>query len=391
MRTDIFLLAICQALFMTTSSAIIASTPLIGLALVSEGNTTLVTLPLALQFIGMMTTAMPASLYMRRVGRKLGFLTGGFIGVCGTAIGVAAIIAGSFPLFCLASLIIGSFKGFCHYFRFAAADVASEQYRSRAISLVLAGGVVAAFTGPNLAIFTKDLISAAEFAGIYASMSIVCLAAGLIPLLVNLPPPVQEETTQPMRPLGIIMRQPKFIIAVIAVAFGYVVMSFLMSATPLAMSSHGFVFGDSAFVIQAHILGMYVPAFFTGHLVQRFGIANILLAGTMILVVSIGLNLTGVTFAHFLVSLILLGLGWNFLFVGGTILLTSCYEPHEKTKAQGMNEVCVWTCVALAAFSSGVVHSALGWEAVNLTMAPFAAAVFISVLWLRFRPRALEA
>lgn len=371
---------------MTSTSAIISSAPIVGGILLTDDKS-LATLPLALQFVAMALTTIPASLYMGRFGRKVGFITGAAIGACGGALGAYAITQGDFALFCVASLLTGSFNGFCHYFRFAAADVSTAAYRSKAISFVLAGSIVAALLGPTLARNTADLMSV-QFAGVYLALIVVYLLVGCIVSFIDIPAPTAEQRKAGGgRPLSVIARQPKFIIAVCAATFGYLVMSFLMTVTPIAMGVCGFTFSDSSYVIQAHILGMYAPAFVTGHLINRFGVNNILIAGSILCGASIVIHLSGIGFMNFLSGLVLVGIGWNFLFTGGTTLLTQTYTPEEKAKVQGLNDFFIWGTISIGAVTSGAVQHSVGWDAVNLVMAPLVVIVFATTLWLRYSGR----
>lgn len=371
---------------MTSTSAIISTAPIVGGILLVDDKS-LATLPLALQFVAMALTTIPASLYMGRFGRKVGFITGAMIGVCGGALGAYAITQGDFALFCVASLMTGSFNGFCHYFRFAAADVSTAEYRSKAISFVLAGSIVAAVLGPTLARNTAELMPV-QFAGVYLSLIVVYLLVGCVVSFIDIPRPTAEQRKAGGgRPLAVIARQPKFIIAVCAATFGYLVMSFLMTVTPIAMGVCGFTFSDSSYVIQAHILGMYAPAFVTGHLINRFGVNNILIAGSILCGASIVIHLSGITFMNFLLGLVLVGVGWNFLFTGGTTLLTQTYTPEEKAKVQGLNDFFIWGTISIGAVTSGAVQHSVGWDAVNLVMAPLVVIVFATTLWLRFSSR----
>lgn len=388
-RRNVFLLASCQALFMTSTSAIISTAPIVGGILLVDDKS-LATLPLALQFVAMALTTIPASLYMGRFGRKVGFITGASIGACGGALGAYAIMQGDFVLFCIASLLTGSFNGFCHYFRFAAADVSTDAFRSKAISYVLAGSIVAALLGPTLARNTADLMSA-QFAGVYLALIVVYLLVACIVSFIDIPRPTAEQRKAGGRPLSKITRQPKFIIAVCAATFGYLVMSFLMTVTPIAMGVCGFTFSDSSYVIQAHILGMYAPAFVTGHLINRFGVNNILIAGSVLCGASIVIHLSGIGFMNFLFGLVLVGVGWNFLFTGGTTLLTQTYTPAEKAKVQGLNDFFIWGTISIGAVTSGAVQHSVGWSAVNLVMAPLVLIVFATTLWLRFSGRKAAA
>ncbi|MAM67427.1 MAG: MFS transporter [Rhodospirillaceae bacterium] len=384
-RRNVLLLATCQALFMTSTSAIISTAPLIG-GILLTGDKALATLPLALQFVAMALTTIPASLYMGRVGRKIGFITGASIGAVGGAIGAYAITSGDFTLFCIASLLTGSFNGFCHYFRFAAADVATDSFRSKAISYVLAGSVVAALLGPTLARNTADILPV-QFTGVYLALIVVYLAVSCVVSFIDIPRPTREQRDSGGRRLSEIARQPKFIIAVCAATFGYLVMSFLMTVTPIAMGVCGFTFSDSSYVIQAHVLGMYAPAFITGHLISRYGVNNILIAGAMLCGASIVIHLSGITFLNFLSGLVLVGVGWNFLFTGGTTLLTETYTPEEKAKVQGLNDFFIWGTISIGAVTSGAVQYTVGWDAVNLVMAPLVVIVFLTTLWLKFSGR----
>ena len=370
---------------MTSTSAIISAAPIVGGVLLT-GDKALATLPLALQFVAMALTTIPASLYMGRFGRKVGFITGALIGACGGALGAYAITSGDFTLFCVASLLTGSFNGFCHYFRFAAADVSTDAYRSKAISFVLAGSVVAALLGPTLARNTADLLPV-QFAGVYLALIAVYLLVGCVVSLIDIPRPTAAQRKSGGRPLSEIARQPKFIIAVCAATFGYLVLSFLLTVTPIAMGVCGFTFSDSSYVIQAHVLGMYAPAFITGHLISRFGVNNILIAGSVLCGSSIVIHLSGIGFMNFLSGLVLVGVGWNFLFTGGTTLLTQTYTPEEKAKVQGLNDFFIWGTISIGAVTSGAVQHSIGWSAVNLVMAPLVVLVFATTLWLRFTGR----
>ena len=381
-RKNVLLLACCQALFMTSTSAIIASAPIIGAILLVEDKA-LVTLPLALQFVAMALTTIPASLYMGRAGRRAGFITGAVIGAAGGVVGAWSIMKGDFALFCVASMLTGSFNGFCHYFRFAAADASPPEYRSKAISYVLAGSVAAAFLGPTLARNTVDLLPA-QFAGVFIALIGVYFILGCVVSFIEVPRPPKRQRGSSGRPLLEIAKQPKFIIAVCAAAFGYLVMSFLMTVTPIAMSVCGFTFTDSSYVIQAHVLGMFVPAFFTGHLIARFGVYWVLIAGAILNLVCIVINLSGVEFLNFMSALILVGVGWNFLFTGGTALVTETYTPEERAKVQGLNDFIIWGTISIGTVMSGAVQHSIGWEGVNLVMAPLVLVVLAAACWLRF-------
>lgn len=365
---------------MTCTSGVIATSALVGLSLAS--NKGWATAPLAMQFAAGMLTTIPASFYMKRVGRRAGFLTGTAFGIVGVVTSTFGILAGNLSVFCLGSILFGCFAGFSRYFRFAAAEAADEPFRSKAISLVLAGGVVAAITGPSLARATVDLFSPTLFAGTYASLAVVQIGIAGVLLFIDLPPPDAAEQKSDGRPLIEIIRQPIFIVALLGATISYAVMSFLMSITPVAMREHHFDFTDSTLVIQGHILGMYLPAFFTGHLIARFGVLEIMLVGAGLLVVCVGINLSGTEFINFVMALALVGVGWNFLFVGATTLLTQSCTPAEKAKTQGFNEFVVFGTIAAGTLTSGAVQHNFGWAGVNLAVIPLIVLVFGVTVWL---------
>lgn len=388
-RKNVLLLAICQALFLTSTSAVGAMGVLVGHELAADKA--LSTLPLAFQFGAMMAVTIPASIYMKRVGRRIGFITGALIGASGAVIATLAILTGSFWLFCGALIFLGSFNGISQYFRFAAADASEPAFRSRAISLVLAGGVVAAVTGPNLAVLTKDLMEPVSFAGTFASLVGVYAILLIVVLFIQIPRPTEEERGHSGRPLAQIVRQPAFMVAVLGAMIGYVVMAFLMSITPLAMAAHQFSFGQSAIVIQGHIVGMFLPSFFTGSLIVRYGVTNIMISGALMLAAAVAINVSGMEFLYFFSALALLGVGWNFLFIGGTTLLTQCYTPAEKAKTQGLNDFLVFGSVAIGTLMSGVTLAEFGWTAINLGVTPLILLTLGATVWFKYRRQPVTA
>lgn len=376
---NVVLLAICQALAMTGMTMNMSVTALAGLELAPDPS--LATLPLALQFTATMLTTMPASLFMRHVGRRLGFATGVLIGVTGAVLGVTAIFAEGFVLFCLASMLIGSFQGFALLYRYAAADTASDSFRPRAISLVLAGGVVSALLGPTLAKYSFELFAPILFAGTFVAIAVVQGLSLFFLAFVEIPRPSAEERSNSGRPLIEIVRQPVFLVAVFGAMIGYGSMTFVMVATPLAMVDCGFAVPDTFVVVQWHAVGMFAPSFFTGSLIQRFGVIRIMLTGVAAYLLCAVINLSGVAFLQFFSALVLLGIGWNFLFIGGTTLLTESYRKEERAKVQGLGDFLVFSMSTLAAFSSGAVNHAFGWEAINYGLLPLSAAVGLALLW----------
>ena len=370
----------CTSLAMATSA-------LVGVVLAPEP--TLATLPLGLAYFGIMLTMMPASHLMKRYGRRTGFALGGTAGFFGGSTSAIAIYLDSFVLFCVGSALFGIASGFAQFYRFAAAEMVEESYKSRAISWVLAGGLIAAFVGPNVASFSRDMIEGAVFSASYGFIAVFCFGVIVIQLFIRIPMPSSEETHGHKRPLALILKQPTFLVAALCAMIAYGSMNLLMTATPLAMHHREMAFSATAIVIQWHIVGMFAPSFFTGNLIHRFGVLKIMFIGAMLLIGCAIVALSGQLYAHFLTGLILLGIGWNFLYIGGTTLLTEVYQPAEKATVQGINEFLVFSATALTAFSSGYLHHRLGWEKLNyytLPMIGFAAVIILLLGWqLRHR------
>ncbi len=378
-RRTVLMLAGCQALAMTGMSIVGTTGAIVGSMLTPDRA--LSTLPIAVQMTGMMLATIPAALLMARIGRRRGFWTGLGFGALGAAIATAAIFEGSFVLFCLGTFILGLNNGFTQQYRFAAAEIADEAFRSKAISLVLAGGVVSAVFGPETAIWSRDLFAPVLFAGCYAMIVGLCLAAAILLYFVDLPKPAPPDLTRRGRPLAEIASQPAFIAAVIAGMVGYGVMSLVMTATPIAMLDCGHEFAAAAFVIQWHSLGMYAPSFVTGHLIARFGLTRILLTGTALLLACCAINLAGIATIYFWAANVALGIGWNFLFIGATTLVTRTYTQEEKGKVQALNDFLIFGTVAVSAFASGALLSGVGWAMVQIAMIPFVIVAAGAVWW----------
>jgi len=389
MKRNVLLLSVCQALMMTSMSLMITTSALVGFALAE--NKVLATLPLAFQFLGMMSATFPASLLMKRIGRKAGFFVGLALGILGAALSALGIYLNQYWFFVVGLFFIGNFSAFGQYYRFAAADVATEEFKSRAIAYVLAGGVVAAFIGPNLAKFSKDMIVGVEFAGAYIAVIVVFMLSMLVLSFITIPRPDAEERAAGGRTLSAIARQPAFVVAVFSALTGYGVMNIIMTATPLAMRDFGFDFGSTATVIQWHVVGMFAPSFFTGSLIKRFGVLNIIAAGAILLLICIGVGLSGTEFWRLLLALILLGLGWNFMFLGGTTLVTETYAPNEKARTQGLNDLLVFGTTAMTALLSGVLHHTFGWTVTNLIVVPFLVIALILAVRLNLQRNRAEA
>ena len=391
MRSNVLILACCQALTMSGSSLIILTASLVGAILAPHPQWA--TLPVACMFTGTLITTFPASMLMKRIGRRAGFYVGLMIGLIGAIIvttGITAgVIDGGFFYFCIGSFLIGVVNAFGQYYRFAASDVAIPEYRSRAISWVLAGGIVAAFIGPGIAIWTWDMVATVPYAGSYSMLVGLYAISMLFLLFARLPMPTIEERSGVTRPLSQIIRQPEFFVAVIGATVAYGSMNLIMVSTPVEMKGCGYLLPDSASVIMWHILAMFAPSFVTGHLIRHFGVTRIMVTGTLLLAVCVTINLNGSSLIHFTSALIILGLGWNFLFVGGTTLLADAYRPAEKAKTQGFNDLIIFSTVAMTAVASGLLHHHFGWETINLSVIPAIVLAFAATLWLDRRRRRL--
>ncbi len=383
-RKNVIILTLAQALMMTGTIINATTSALAGYELASDKS--LATLAVAFQFTATMATTVPASFLMAKLGRRAGFMLGAGAQLVGALATAAAIVSGIFWLFCLCGLLLGMANAFTLYYRFAAADTADEAFRPKAISLVLAGGVAAALIGPEFARWSRDLLLPYTYAGTFVTLA----AMGAINLLVlaflDIPKPPRTRFAGG-RPLAVIAAQPLFLVAVVSAMVAYGTMSLLMTATPLAMAACAWAFEDSAFVIQWHALGMFAPAFFTGHLIKRFGLMPIMRTGAAVLVIGVAVDLSGLTVNHFWIGLTLLGVGWNFMFVGATTLLTETYRPDERAKVQALNDFCVFSASATGAFSAGALQFHIGWEMMNYAVLPLVAVALLALLAIRHAAR----
>lgn len=384
-QRNVLLLAACQALYMTGTSTVIATTAVAGGLLAPTHG--LATLPFSFQFLVTMATIIPASLLMQRIGRRAGFLVGLAAGATGAALAAWGLFVHSFTLFAAGSAMIGVLNGFAVFYRFAAADAADEPFKSRAISLVLAGGLVAAFTGPNLARLTMNWIEGAPFAGSFAVLIGVHLVAAILLLGIHIPLEKREAATGSGRPLRLILQNSIFAVALAAATAAYAGMNLVMTATPPAMLAHGHAFSSAAFVIQWHIFGMFAPSFFTGHLIARFGASRTIAVGAAFMLLCVGINLTGRDVMNFTIALLALGVGWNFMFVGATSLLAKAHTAAEKAKVQGFNDFVIFSGVAAASLASGAIENWLGWTAVNLAVVIPVMLAGLAALWLGRAPQ----
>ena len=388
MKRNLWLLAIAQGLFLTNNVTFIAINGLVGLSLAPLGW--MATLPVMGYVVGgALSTGLVAksqSLY----GRKTSFLLGLLVGLLSAAVCAYAAYSRQFWLLVAATVVAGFYNANAQLYRFAAAELATSDFKEKAVSLVLAGGLIGAVAGPNLALWTKSMF-ATPFAGAYLALVFVALLSMLVISSINFPAHVPKNvtnTTNTGRPLSEIMRQPVFIVSTMAAALGYGVMNLLMAATPIAMQQCGLQFSDVAFVLEWHVIGMFAPGFFTGHLIKRFGVLQIMGVGVLLNLICILIALSGQDLHQFLIALFLLGLGWNFLFTGSTTLALDTYTPEEKDRAQGAINFFTFAVLALSSFASGALVTTQGWTLLNIgSLFP----IFITgaaLLWLAFKRNA---
>jgi predicted MFS family arabinose efflux permease len=384
-RRQVLLLVCCQALLYVNSVTLIAVNGLAGLALAPTAL--LATLPVTTYIVGSALATVPASLAMGRFGRRAGFMFGAAMAVVGTALAATAVQIGSFALLCAGTFVVGLYNAFGQYLRFAAADVADaydKSIKERAISWVLAGGVAGGILGPELSKLTRDALSA-PYAGSYAALAAVALVAFALASRLRIPAaPVHAGGAA--RPLAVIARDPRFVVAVLVGAIAYGAMNLLMTATPLAMKVCGFGYPEAADVIKWHVVAMFAPGFFTGSLIKRFGVERVALAGCALMFATVAVAHAGLTYWHFWIALVVLGLGWNFMFTAATTLLTTTYRASEKAKAQGVNDLAVFLTMITSSAASGALLSATGWLDLNLYALPFVACAAVALLWLAARP-----
>jgi MFS family permease len=383
-KKNVGLLAASQALLLTNSVTLVAVNSLAGFALAPDKRWA--TLPITAYVVGSALSTLPASFFMKHYGRRAGFMLGGGLGILGAATGGLAIGMQSFLLLCLGAFLSGIYNAVGQYYRFAAADMSSAEFRSKAISLVLAGGIVGGVLGPETSKLTRDLM-APEFLASFGLLAIFALAAIIVTSRLQLPALSAEEKHASGRPLMQLIRQPAFVVAVLAAVVGYGVMNLLMSATPLAMAICKYPYNDAAFILEWHVIGMFAPSFFTGSLIKRFGVLNILLTGAALMFGCVFIASAGVSLMHFWFALVLLGVGWNFLYIGGTTLLTECYAPTERAQAQGINDFLVFVAMAASSLTAGMVITHAGWGALNQLALPFLSVVTLAIalLWLKQR------
>ena len=379
MKRDVWLLFFCQALMNSSVVGQVAMSALIGHSLAEDK--TLATLPMGLQMLATMAASIPAGIVFARLGRRAGFMLGAIASLCGCLIFATGIWHGSFWIYVAGGVPAGIGFGIAQHYRFAASEVATPAYRPRAISLVMAGGVLAAIFGPELVKHSKDIAPPFLFLGTYMILAVLPLICMTLLSLVRLPPASPRQVSP--TPVMEIVRRPAFIAAALTGAIAYGTMNLLMTSTPLEMMACGFAVNASATVIQAHAVAMFAPGFFTGRLIARWGTRPIIAAGIALNALCVAVALTGAEFFHFTVALVLLGLGWNFMFVGATTLLGESHRPEERVRAQTANDFVVFGTVACTALGSGAVHAAAGWAVLNMLLLPALAVAAVVTLWQR--------
>jgi len=355
-------------------------------------NICFATLPISLIVLGSMLSATPLSALMQRFGRRAGFFAGALGGAMGGVIGAWGLYTQSFTIFLIGSLFTGIYMSAQGFYRFAAADTASDDFRPKAISYVMAGGLASAVIGPQIVKLTADAY-VVPFLGTYAAVIAVNLVGSLLFLLLDIPrPPVPSQDAPRGRSRLELLKTPRIAVAVICAMVSYALMNLVMTSTPLAVVGCGFETGNAADVVTAHVLAMFAPSFFTGHLIARFGVEKIVATGLAILAAAGAVGLAGVELENFFIALILLGLGWNFGFIGATTMLAGAHAPHERGRMQGLNDLIVFGGVTVASLASGGLMNCAGgapqqgWMAVNLAMAPFLALAGGALIWLVMRP-----
>lgn len=389
MHRQVLLLAAAQALFQTASVLVMTVGGLAGAQIASRPE--LATMPIAAMFLGTAVATFPASIWMTRVGRRAGFVLGAVLGVAGGLVAALGIWLGSLILLSAGTLLVGAYQAFAQFYRFAASEVADDAFRSRAISWVLGGGIVAALAGPQLGRLGGPLLQP-EYVGSFLLLALVSvLGAGV---LLALQAPAEQSTSAQAgggRPWGEIVSQPSYLVALFGAVTGYGIMILAMTATPIAMVHNNHDLATAATVIQLHVLGMFLPSFFTGSLIARFGVLRVMLTGVALLAGHVLMTLTGVGFGSFASALILLGVGWNFLYIGGTTLLTTTYTPAEKGRAQATNDMTIFAVGLACSFSAGALLNMFGWQTLNLLLLPWLALAAIALVWLGWKRSRDEA
>ena len=383
-KRNVWVLAAAQGVGGLATMNIFATAALAGVQLAPDARWA--TLPVSTYIIGTALTTYPASMFMQHYGRRAGFMLGALGGLIGSLLAAYAILRGDFALFCIATFIAGSHQAFAQYYRFAATDVASPGFAPKAVSYVLAGALVGALFGPVIINNTRDLFAPVLFAGNYAATALLLAVSIGVLAFIDLPKPRSDRVAQP--PIGALLKRKRLLVAMLAGMMAYGMMNLLMTATPLAMVGCGLSTDQAAWVIQWHVLAMFAPSFFTGALIVRYGAERIIAVGLLLNAAAAVVGMTGLRLENFGFGLVLLGLGWNFAYIGATTMLTACHEPHERGRVQGLNDTAVFITVALTSLASGQLLESYGWFTLNLLIFPMLAIAAASLAWLAVKMRA---
>ncbi len=384
-RRNAMVLAVAQALAGGNNTVIISTASIVGAVLAPDKG--LATAPVTAMVLGMWLGTLPLGYLARRFDRRFALQCGSVFGILSGLISCSAVMIGSFWLLLLGTFCGGLYAAAHQSYRFAAADTASEAYRPKVVSWVLAGGIFAALIGPQLVIHTKDLLPPYLFAASYLGQSVCALLAAIVLIFVKVPP-IAAKRAEIARPLSEIARTPRFIVAVACGVASYAMMNMVMTSAPLAMVGCGHSVTDAALGIQWHVLAMYAPSFFTGSLIARFGVERITFIGLALIALAAAVGVAGITVAHFWTGLILLGLGWNLAFIGATTMITQCHRPEERNKVQSFNDFLIFGSMAISSFSSGQMLAYMSWPAINEVVFPTVAIAGALLIWLVLRRRA---
>ena len=384
-RRNAIVLAVAQALAGANNTVMLVTGSIVGAMLAPDKA--LATLPVSIYVLGMWQGALPVGVLAKRFGRRTAFQIGTVFGILTGIICCLAVLQGSFLLLNIGTFFSGLYAAAHQAYRFAAADTASDAFKPKAISWVLVGGIAAGVLGPQLVIFTKDLWPPYLFAASYMAQACVAVLAALVLALVKIPQPVYHAGLGQGRPLLEIARQPRFIVAVACGVASYAMMNMVMTSAPLAMVMCNHSVTDATLGLQWHVIGMFAPSFVTGSLIARFGVERIVVVGLAMLAASAAISMAGITLWHFWIGLTLLGIGWNFGFVGATSMVVQCHRPEERTAVQSFNDFLVFGSMAIGSFSSGAVLATYGWNAVNAIVFPVVAATAVLLAWVMLRER----
>lgn len=382
MHKQVFILASSQALFQTTVVIVMTIGGLAGTYI--SNDPFLSTFPIGTMFLGTALMMFPASMLMERVGRKNGFLCGAILGVLGGIISAMGLLLKSLLILGIGTLLIGSYQSFAQYYRFAASEVSNEVFRSKAVSFVLGGGILAAIISPTLIKISSDFFEY-KYIGSFITISILSLLALTVLTYLRMPKTYKTVSDGSARKWLEIISQPAYFVALFCATSGYGIMILGMTATPIAMQHSQHNLTSITTVIQMHVLGMFLPSFFTGSLIARFGTLKIMVLGFITLLIYIAFSISGTNVLTFMLSLILLGIGWNFVFVSATVLLTGTYYPSEKSKALAINDMTIFVVGIFCAFSAGILVNSIGWQKLNLLLLIWLALSLSLIIWFKFK------